>query len=352
MSDSIYVGKKAKSIKASPSLDGYSKVVIIVGEDDSGDQIIYEAGDNTGATLEVENPWGTQQMANDMLARIQGYAYKPITASGILLDPAVELGDGITVGANYSVIASQSIRFDSLGASDIEAPDNGDLEHELPLYEPASERKVKRKIATVSSSFRVEIDSITAEIQDFESDVDTQFTLVNGAITSKITSSEAQTLISQGLNSITLSAVGGTNQSTITISANGVVVDSVVARFTNIVADSVVANASITSPNIYGGVFYNSAGTAHLTVGNDLNFYSAITSSSALFTIYDDVGSVRLKGYNKEFLAYTDLTSRATALGNWQFSGPIILSSGVQYGTQSQMNSITPTNGRIFFVRN
>ena len=152
MSDKIYVGKQAKEIKTSPSFAEYSKVVIVVGSDDEGNQIVYEAGNDTGATLEVTNPYGTQQMANDMLARIRGYAYKPISASGAFVDPAAELGDAVTVSGNYSVIATQKKRFGSLMVSDIEAPDNGNLENELPAYQSSSNREVKRKIASANIS--------------------------------------------------------------------------------------------------------------------------------------------------------------------------------------------------------
>ncbi len=58
-------------------------------------------------------------------------------------------------------------------------------------------------------------------------------------VAGKIDGVQAQTMISQGLNSIRLTAAEGDNQSTITIYANGVLVDSAVAKFQRIVADSI-----------------------------------------------------------------------------------------------------------------
>ena len=136
-------------------------------------------------------------------------------------------------------------------------------------------------------------------------------------ISSRITSAAAQTLISQNLSTITLSAVAGSNQSTITITAGGITVDSAVVRFSNIVADSVVANSSITAPNIYGGTFYNSAGGAHLSLGGgnygDLTLYSS--SGQASFKVEDHGSYINMYAID----TYNFLT--ANAIGRTVLNG-------------------------------
>ena len=129
-----------------------------------------------------------------------------------------------------------------------------------------------------------------------------------------------------------------------------ITVESTVVRFNNITADSIVANASITAPSIYGGTFYNADGDAYLTVGDDLNFYGSATTGAPLFTVFDDIGTMDLKAYNNTFLSYSSTASQAFTSGNWKFYGQIILTSGVHYGTLAQRPA-AGTAGRIFFVR-
>ena len=73
--DRIYLQRAAQNIKESPEYQPYSKVRIIVGEDENGTQLVYEAGDNSFRTLEITNPFGTQAIANSILSKIQGYYY-------------------------------------------------------------------------------------------------------------------------------------------------------------------------------------------------------------------------------------------------------------------------------------
>ena len=76
----------------------FSGVRLIAGKNEDGSSIIYRAGDDSGRVLEFENPWGSQQMADDVLSRIRGYEYKPFRATGAIMNPAAELGDAISVG--------------------------------------------------------------------------------------------------------------------------------------------------------------------------------------------------------------------------------------------------------------
>lgn len=142
----------------SPEFDGYSKVILNVTED-----LVYEAGTDTGRVLELTNPWGSQKMANDILAKIKGYQYQPYTANGALLDPAAELGDGVTANGVYSGIFKQNITFGRLYSADIEAPQDEEIDHEYP-YQTVTDRQVIRQFANVRSQFSVQANEIAARV--------------------------------------------------------------------------------------------------------------------------------------------------------------------------------------------
>lgn len=173
MSNKHHIGKSVNTIEASKEFSPYTKVVIIAGEDENGTQLVYEAGNDNGRTLEVTNPWGTQQIANDMLIRIQGYTYTPYSASGAYLPDTAELGDGVTVNGIYSVLASQDLTFDSLAVSDIEAPGADETENEFGIYADSTQKDLKRKVNTISTKFTVELGKIESEITDTESNLTT-----------------------------------------------------------------------------------------------------------------------------------------------------------------------------------
>lgn len=281
MSDKVYLGKNAARMETSPAFDAYSKVVIIAGEDGDGNQIVYEAGDDTGRTLEVTNPLiydeeEGKKIAADMLARIKGYAYQPFTATGALLDPAAELGDGITVNGTYSVLASQDTRFGALSASDIAAPAGGEIDHEYP-YESSAMKQIERRIAQTRVSFKVGMDAISAEVAGvyadewasgvtyYKSNI-VKVTSGNSvsyyrctaqhtsSATNKppsgnwtfVTSPNVQSILNIGLSGITLSYENrdgdGNNSAYITLNKDGVMIEGRVIRMGNVVAESVSAD--------------------------------------------------------------------------------------------------------------
>lgn len=160
-------------------------VRMIVGEDENGTQIVCEAGEPSGRVLEVTNPWGTQQMASDMLAKIQGYQYKPFTADGALLDPAAELGDSVTVGNVYSVINSAETTFSPLMSSTISAREDSTLDHEYP-YELKENREIERRIGGVKASLIVAVDKIEGTITDLDNNLSSQITQTVNSITAEV----------------------------------------------------------------------------------------------------------------------------------------------------------------------
>lgn len=161
--DRIYLQRSARNIEESPSYVPYSKVRIIVGEEEDGTQLVYEAGDDSFRTLEITNPYGTQAIANAILNKVQGYSYKPYVAAGAILNPAAEVGDAVNVGDVYSFIASIDTTFSPIMSATISAPEDSNIDHEYP-YVTKENKEVARRINGVRTSFIAELGRITTEI--------------------------------------------------------------------------------------------------------------------------------------------------------------------------------------------
>lgn len=159
MSDIISVGRRVTSVDSSPQFSNYSKVIIHVSDDTT-----YEAGDDTGRVLEIDNPFGTQQMANDMLTSLRGYQYQPYEAGGALLNPAAEIGDAANVRGVYGGIYARKTNFGRLMKADVSAPQDEEIDHEYK-YESPTERKFSRAISDVRASLIIANDRINAKVE-------------------------------------------------------------------------------------------------------------------------------------------------------------------------------------------
>ena len=118
-------------LDTSPSLAPVSKVILAVDSENA-----YIAGNDTGRTIEVTCPYGTQEMANNILAALSAYTYTPAMAQDAILDPAAEIGDGLTMGGVYTVLAQSTLTFDGLMTSDAGAPGQAEQESEYKYQSP------------------------------------------------------------------------------------------------------------------------------------------------------------------------------------------------------------------------
>lgn len=160
----IAIGKDAKTLETSDKLQGFSQVIIRTGKtDNEGNEYIYSAGSTTGRTLEIDNPWGNQTVANNILAKIQGWAYQPMSASSVDLPPAFEIGDSVIVNGVYTGVYNAKVRFSHVFAGDIEAPFDKEIDHEYQ-YEDSKERKYNRKIDDAVARLNFYADSIEAKV--------------------------------------------------------------------------------------------------------------------------------------------------------------------------------------------
>jgi tRNA uridine 5-carboxymethylaminomethyl modification enzyme len=106
LSSVVNLGRKISSFKSSPQFDGYTSVVIIVSDD-----LEYSAGTDTGRTLTVNNPWGTQEMAENILKKIGAekpngaIAKKDLIKRGLTIKDIIEEFGGFN-GIPYEILFS------------------------------------------------------------------------------------------------------------------------------------------------------------------------------------------------------------------------------------------------------
>ena len=167
MSDVLNLRKEITAFNKSERFDAYSKIIINVNDD-----LFYEAGDNTGRTLTLSCPWGTQAMANNLLAQMRGFSYQPYSAEGAMLDPASELGDGVNVNGVYSGIYRMNTNFNSHCAADISAPSDEEIDYEYQ-YRSKQQREVIRKNKYFTTQLSIQQNKITAEVEERKSDIKT-----------------------------------------------------------------------------------------------------------------------------------------------------------------------------------
>lgn len=315
----------------------------------------YTAGDDTGQTIEVTCPWGTQEMANSILASLQGYQYQPYTAIDALLDPAAEIGDAVTVGGIYSVIANVDTVFDRACAPSISAPESDEIDDEYP-YESKDRRETNRQLAQtrslisktseeimlsveneiqgLSSSITVQIDSINSQITGLNGQVSTinqtvgsistQITGINGDISSleqtanslqsQITSANGDiSEINQRVNSITLSVENSTNRSYIDLYIDGIVVSSQTIRFTgDVVFESDLADGNTT---VSGDCITTGEISArYIKLGGQMEVYESLRSSASVGGYIGFMNGASATGSSTDGIAITDYTERAMVI--------------------------------------
>ena len=114
LSDVINLGTRVSNLDVSPQFDTYSRVIIHIDDDTQ-----VSAGDDSGRVLEIDNPLGTQNLAQEMLTKLRGFRYQPYQADGALLDPAAEIGDAVNTPSVYGGIYTRNRTFGRLMKADI-----------------------------------------------------------------------------------------------------------------------------------------------------------------------------------------------------------------------------------------
>lgn len=158
MFNKFSIGKSVTDFESSEQLSGYSKVVIEVT-----DEVSYESGTDTGRTLTLSCPWGTQKMADNILSSIRGYQYQPYTATGAIIDPAVEIGDAVQANGVHGGVYDTSVTFGSIPKFDMSAPSDEEVDESIP-YKSVVERKITRQKLEMHAQFEIQAGLISAKV--------------------------------------------------------------------------------------------------------------------------------------------------------------------------------------------
>lgn len=192
MSEKYYVGKDVTSFSDNGKYKPISRVTLLVDDENS-----LTAGDDTGMEIVASCPHATQPMVNALLQAMKGYQYQAYEAGAANIDPAAELGDGVTVGGIYSPLSKLSD--DGRGYADISSPGELEMEDEYPsggYITQEFNRKIAETKATItktSEEINLKVEGLDGRVSDVTQTVDgislsvTSSSSPDGETTAKIT---------------------------------------------------------------------------------------------------------------------------------------------------------------------
>lgn len=239
MSDKLFVGLGVTSVEDNGTLPPISRVTLMVDNNNA-----ITAGDDTGREIVADCPFATQEMVNAILSRLKGYQYHAYTASDAGIDPAVELGDAVTVGGIYSVVSR--IEDDGTGYPSIAAPGEAELEDEYPSVGPVTQT-FNRQISETRSLISKTSEEILLKVENELQGLSSSFSVQLQQIQSQVTGLNGQvSSITQKVDNITLSVSNGSTSSSISLSVGGVTVSSQTIQMNGLVTFTGLASGTTT----------------------------------------------------------------------------------------------------------
>ena len=171
MSEKYYVGGDITSFSDNGKYKPISRVTLLVDDENS-----LTAGDDTGMEVIASCPHATQPMVNALLQTMKGYQYQAYEAGAANIDPAAELGDGVTVGGIYSPLSKLSD--DGRGYAGISSPGEAEMEDEYPAGGYITQefnRKIAETRSTItktSEEINLKVEGIDGRVSDITQTVD------------------------------------------------------------------------------------------------------------------------------------------------------------------------------------
>ena len=310
MSDRINIGREAYSLDYDDSKGAYTKVRIIF--DERAEPV--EVGTDDGRVLEISNPWAepfAEQMAQDILTRIQGYEYQPFDAHGAFLPDNTDLGDAVVVGGVYGAIVSQDITFDGLGNSDVSAPNGEDNENEFGDYVPSADSSTEAQIARLRTSFIVQYGLIQSTIESLDEDLSSQIEQRLNSISLSVSSSDGTTSFVLKDGETTL------DSKTVNLHVNAINIDGLISA-NQIEAISVKAHDLYgQTVTLYDSDETTSVGYFQLTdtqTGTGVQIQSKAGIKIKAGTSYGNYGNIYLEGGETLYLVPAKFTMESGAI--------------------------------------
>ena len=316
MSEKYFVGNDITSFSDNGKYKPISRVTLLVDDENS-----LTAGDDTGMEIVASCPHATQSMVNSLLQTMRGYQYQAYEAGAANIDPAAELGDGVTVGGVYSPLSK--IIDNGRGYADISSPGEMEMEDEYPS-EGYIAQEFNRKIAETRSAITKTSEEINLEIQGVDGRVSALQLTVQGIesqvsdaqgnistlqqtaqslqsqVNGKIDGDDAQTLINQTLDTISFSVSGTDGSTTFAIKQGSTTLDSTTF---DLHVSSVNIEGTLTADEIRGSTF------ELLDDGDDIaaTFYLTGASSYIGRKIVIDSGAIEINSsYGDLYLSGRD----------------------------------------------
>lgn len=346
MTDKIEIGNRVTTVDVSPVFDVYSRVIIHISDDEQ-----VSVGDESGRTLEFDNPFGSESMAQEILDKLQGFQYRPYDASGALLDPAAEIGDALETTTSYGGIYTRSRNFGRLMKADVAAPHDEEIDHEFKFESP-TERKFKREVGEVRASLIITNTLIQSEVARLDAkngELTSRLTQTSDAITAEVTrAKQAEGTLSASLSvqadeiSAKVSASGGNNSSfgwklnsnshswysgnteVMKISATGLMVKGEVQATSGKIGGFTIGSRAIYN-NIsqYGGTQTSGVylGTDGIQLGQNFKVNSSGSVTASSLTLKGTITFLNADGTSAGTLSAASLRQgayqAATNYGNW-----------------------------------
>ena len=233
-------------------------------------------------------------------------------ASDALMDPAAELGDAVTIGGVYTILASADTTFDELMAADIGAPGQEEIESEYP-YTSRQQTEQQRQLAKARSEIAKNSSSISLLVEG-----------LNGA-------NNSISKLEVSLESISLSVTNGSTSSQIALTVDGVEVSS-----QNISMNGLVTYTGLSS----GTTTINGACIKTGTIDADrLNLTGAISFSDLSASVQNDINDA----YTMAEDAQTSVGEISSTVDDWSYTY-----NGRTYidGTQIMAGTVTASTLR------
>ena len=192
--DKTYLGRRLAEFSPGIASQPITKVELL---DENGD-VVGVSGSDTGRTLTALNPDGTDVMAAAILKKVSGYKHIGYEGSEALLDPAVELGDAVTVDGFYLPLIALDVTFDPMLAPNISAPDADEIDDEYP-YKSPTQRQIERNMAKArslitktSEEIMLKVEGLNGKYTEVKTTLD-GLTVTDASGTTKINGSSIKT---------------------------------------------------------------------------------------------------------------------------------------------------------------
>ena len=164
MNGKQYIGRRISRYEGCGATRAVDGVALVVDEEHE-----YRAGNMDGYVMEITCPYGTQAMADALLAQLRGRTYTAYDAENAVMDPEAELGDGVTVNGAYTLLASRQMVLGSGHLCRIGAPADSEIDHEYGVAD-TYDRRIERRLAQSRSYIDKKSDEIRLGVESLVDD--------------------------------------------------------------------------------------------------------------------------------------------------------------------------------------